>query len=215
MNAKPGKKANSTSSEQLSLDKLTRQRIIDTARHHFFAFGFRAVTMDDIAAELAMSKKTLYSHFRSKAELLQAAVIDKQQAIEADLKRITSQSSSDSLAAIQQLLAKMQQHLGEIHPAFMRNIRREAPDLFEFVEIRRRDLIHRYFGKILAQGRRAGIIRKDIPIRLIIETWLGVVEAIMNPEKLTELNLTPEEGFSAVISVILKGLMTAEGRAKL
>ena len=215
MDAKPGKKPNSKSSGQLSLDKLTRQRIINAARHHFFAFGFRAVTMDDIAAELAMSKKTLYSHFRSKAELLQAAVIDKQRAIEADLERITSQSSSDSLAAIKQLLAKMQQHLGEIHPAFMRNIRREAPDLFEFVEIRRRDLIHRYFGKILAQGRRAGIIRKDIPIRLIIETWLGVVEAIMNPEKLTELNLTPEEGFSAVISVILKGLMTAEGRSKL
>ena len=215
MDAKRGKKPNSTSSGQLSLDKLARQRIINTARHHFFAFGFRAVTMDDIAAELAMSKKTLYSHFRSKAELLQAAIIDKQRAIEADLERITSQSSSDSLAAIKQLLAKMQQHLGEIHPAFMRNIRREAPDLFEFVEIRRRDLIHRYFGKILAQGRRAGIIRKDIPIRLIIETWLGVVEAIMNPEKLTELNLTPEEGFSAVISVILKGLMTAEGRSKL
>jgi len=197
------------------LDKLTRQRIINAARNHFFAFGFRTVTMDDIAAELAMSKKTLYSHFRSKAELLQAAVIDKHQAIEADLERIASQSSSDSLAAIKQLLAKMQQHLGEIHPAFMRNIRREAPDLFEFVEIRRRDLIHRYFGKILAQGRRAGIIRKDIPIRLIIEIWLGVVQAIMNPEKLTELDLTPEQGFSAIISVILKGLMTAEGRAKL
>lgn len=215
MDAKPGKKPNSKSSRKLPLDKLTWQRIIDVARHHFFAFGFRGVTMDDIAAELGMSKKTLYAHFRSKAELLQAAVIDKQQAIEADLDRITSQSSSDFLAAIQQLLAKMQQHLGEIHPAFLRDIRREAPEIFESVEIRRRDLIHRYFSKILAQGRREGIIRKDIPIRLIIETWLGVVEAIMNPEKLTELNLTPEEGFSTVISVILKGLMTAEGRAKL
>ena len=75
------------------------------------------------------------------------------------------ESSSDFPAAIQQLLAKMQQHLGEIHPAFMRDIQREAPEIFESVEIRRRDLIHRYFSKILAQGRRAGIIRKDIPIR--------------------------------------------------
>ena len=215
MNAKPGKKANSTSSGQLSSDELTRHRIINTARHHFFAFGFRAVTMDDIAAELAMSKKTLYSHFRSKAELLQAAVLDKQQSIESDLERITSESSSDFPAAIQQLLAKMQQHLGEIHPAFMRDIRREAPEIFESVEVRRRELIHRYFTKILAQGRKAGVIRKDVPIRIIIEIWLGVVQAIMNPEKLTELDLTPEEGFSAIISVMFKGLMTAEGRAKL
>ncbi len=171
--------------------------------------------MDDIASELGLSKKTLYAHFKSKAELLQATVIDKQQSIEADLETITSQSSSDFLAAIQQLLAKMQQHLREIHPAFMRDIRREAPEIFESIEIRRRDLIHRYFGKILAQGRKAGIIRKDIPIRLIIEIWLGVVQAIMNPEKLTELDLTPEKGFSAIISVTFKGLMTAEGRSKL
>lgn len=214
MDAKPGKKANSTSG-QLPLDQLARHRIINTARHHFFAFGLRGVTMDDIAAELGMSKKTLYAHFRSKAELLQAAILDKQQSIESDLERITSESSSDFLSAIRQLLAKMQQHLGEIHPAFMRDIQREAPEIFESVEIRRRELIHRYFSKILGQGRRAGIIRKDIPIRLTIEIWLGVVQAIMNPEKLTELDLTPEEGFSAIISVILKGLMTAEGRAKL
>ncbi len=171
--------------------------------------------MDDIASELAMSKKTLYSHFRSKSELLQSVVIEKQQEIEADLRRITSQSSLDFPAAIRQLLTKMQQHLEEIRPALIRDLRREAPEIFKYVDIRRRELIHKYFSKILDQGRRAGIIRKDIPTRLIIEIWLGVVQSIMNPEKLTELDLTPKEGFSAIISVILKGLMTAEGRAKL
>ena len=59
-----------------------------------------------------------------------------------------------------------------------------------------------------------GIIRKDIPIRLMIEIWLGVVEAVINPSKLTELGLTPKDGFSAVISVMLEGLLTAEGRSK-
>ncbi len=198
-----------------SSDKSARQRIVTAARCHFFAFGFRSVTMDDIAAELAMSKKTLYRHFRSKSELVQAAVADKQRAVEADLDQITSESSSDFPSAIQQFLAKMLRHLEEIHPPFMRDIQREAPEIFELVEIRRRDIIHRYFTKILSQGRRAGIIRKDIPTRLMIEIWLGVVEAIMNPEKLTELGLTPKAGFSAVISVVLEGLLTAEGRSEL
>ena len=171
--------------------------------------------MDDIAAELGMSKKTLYADFRSKSELVQAAVVDKQRGVEADLERITSESSSDFPSAIRQFLAKMQQHLGEIHPPFMRDIQREAPEIFEFVEIRRRDLIHRYFSKILTQGRRAGIIRKDIPTKLIIEIWLSVVQGIMNPERLTELGLAPKAGFSTIISVIFEGLMTPEGRSKL
>ena len=39
------------------------RRIVAGARRYFFAHGFRGVTMDDLAAELAMSKKTLYAHF--------------------------------------------------------------------------------------------------------------------------------------------------------
>ncbi len=215
MNTKSGKKTSSISSKQPSLEKSARQRIIDTARYHFFSFGFRAVTMDDIAAELRMSKKTLYAHFRNKVELLQAVILDKQQSVESDLERITSQPSSDFPDGIKQFLAKMQQHLGEIRPPFIRDIQREAPEIFALVDIRRRHIIHRYFSKILTQGRKAGIIRKDIPIRLMIEIWLGVVQAMMNPEKLIELGLTPKAGFSAIISVVLEGLMTPEGRSKL
>jgi AcrR family transcriptional regulator len=214
MASKTSQHSDSASSERSSSDESARQRIITAARRHFFEFGFRSVTMDDIAAELAMSKKTLYTHFRSKSELLQAVVADKRRSIEADLKQISSESSSGFPSAIEQFLAKMQRHLEEIHPPFMRDIQREAPEIFELVEIYRRDLINRYLSNILIKGRRAGIIRKDIPIRLIIEIWLGVVEAVINPSKLTELRLTPKAGFSAVVSVMLEGLLTAEGRSK-
>ena len=55
----------------------TRQRILARARNDFLAQGFRSVTMDDLAAELGMSKKTLYVHFPSKKALLEAIVSDK------------------------------------------------------------------------------------------------------------------------------------------
>ena len=67
-----------------------RRRIIDGARRYFFSHGFRGVTMDDLAAELAMSKKTLYAHFDSKMALLQAVMTYKMSAVEADLDRRAS-----------------------------------------------------------------------------------------------------------------------------
>src|SRR5437867_6485759 len=48
-----------------------RQRIVDAARVHFFSHGFRSVTMDDLAQELGISKKTLYAHFPGKFDLLE------------------------------------------------------------------------------------------------------------------------------------------------
>ena len=190
------------------------QRIITAARRHFFAHGFRGVTMDDLAEELGMSKKTLYASFPSKLDLLRAVLLDKFRSVEADLDRVMSPASKDVLAALHRLLACMQHHTEEIQPPFVRDIRREAPEIFEVVQSRRRDVIQRYFGKLFEDGRRSGIIRKDVSTRLMIEMFVGVTEAIMNPTKMAELGLTPTTGYISIIKVMLEGLLTEKGRSK-
>lgn len=190
------------------------QRIVNAAREHFFAHGLRSVTMDDLAAELGMSKKTLYAAFRSKTDLLRAVLLDKLRSVEADLERIMVQSSANVLAELQQLLVCMQRHTEEIQPPFVRDIRRESPELFKLVESRRRELIQRYFGRIFNDGRREKIIRGDISTEMILEILLGAVQSIMNPAKIEALGITPKAGYGAIITVILEGVLTAKGRAK-
>jgi len=193
-------------------DNPAAQRIVTAARAHFFAHGFRRVTMDDLAEELGMSKKTLYASFPSKTALLQAVLMEKFRNVESDLDAIMAQRSDDTLTELQHFLACMQQHTEEIQPPFVRDIRREAPELFQVIEKRRREMIQRYFGKIFAEGRKAGLVRKDIPVKLIIEILLGAVQAIMNPPKMDELGLDPKTGYSSIVSVILDGVILKKGR---
>jgi hypothetical protein len=109
----------------------------------------------------------------------------------------------------------MQRHTEEIQPPFVRDMRREWPEMFKVVESRRRDVIQRHFGKLIGEGRKAGIIRKDIPTKLVMEILLGAIQAIMNPPKMVELGLTPKTGFSTIITVILEGVITETARSKL
>ena len=190
------------------------RRIVAAARQHFFVHGFRGVTMDDIAAELGMSKKTLYACFTSKNEIIQAVLLDKFQSIDADLGAITTAGSGDVMATLHQLLLCLRQHTEEIQPAFVRDMRREAPELFKLVESRRRELITRYFGGLFAKGRKAGVFRDDIPVWLVVEILLGATEAILNPAKLAELKLTPKTGLVAILSIILEGVITTKARSK-
>ena len=190
------------------------QRIITAAREHFFAHGLRSVTMDDLAAELGMSKKTLYAEFPSKTDLLRAVLLDKFRSIETDLELIMAQSSANALTELEELLACMQGHTEEIQPPFVRDIRREAPELFKLVESRRRELIQRYFGRIFDEGRRERIIRSDISTAIILEILLGAVQSVMNPAKIEALRVTPTTAYSAIITVILEGVLTAKGRSK-
>jgi AcrR family transcriptional regulator len=192
-----------------------RRRIIAGARRHFFANGFRHVTMDDLAGELGMSKKTLYAHFSGKNELLKSVLMNEFDDADADLARITSRASGGVGAALQQLLAQVQRHTDEIQPHFIRDLRRAAPEMFQLVEARRRDLIQRHFGKLFAEGRKAGLIRNDIPAPILIEVLLGAVQAVINPPKMAELGLTPRTAFPAILKVILHGVVARKEESHL
>jgi TetR/AcrR family transcriptional regulator, cholesterol catabolism regulator len=195
-------------------EQAVRGRIVAGARRHFFAHGFRGVTMDDLATELGMSKKTLYAHFRSKTALVEAAILEKLASLEAELGQIEAECPADFPEALRRLLSCVQRHTEEIQPPFLRDIQREAPELFAMVQTRRAALIQRYFGKLFTDGRKAGMVRKDVPAQLVVEVLLGAIQAVVNPRKLGELGLNPQTGFSAIISVILTGVLTADGRAK-
>lgn len=196
------------------VDSSARDRIIAGARRHFFAEGFRGVTMDDLAAELGMSKKTLYAHFSSKIALVEAVLQSKFAEVESDLTATRPAQTEDFSSRLGAMLATLQRHTAEIQPAFLRDIRSEAPELFRLVEDRRAEVIHQHFGKLFREGRRTGMIRKDIPTWLLIDLMLAATRAIVNPQRLLEKEYTPKAAFSAIITVILEGVMTTEGRRR-
>jgi len=187
------------------------QLILEAARAHFFSHGFRSVTMDDLADELGISKKTLYAHFPSKIALLEAVLADKFASVEAKLEEVT-RYPRDFSAALHELLSSTQRELDEIKPPFVRDMRQKAPHVFKMVERRRAELIERHFGKLFVEGQRTGMVRKDIPAKLMIEILLTMVQGIMNPPKMQELGMTPKEGFTGIIKIILEGALIRKGQ---
>jgi AcrR family transcriptional regulator len=189
-----------------------RPRIVEAARAHFFSHGFRNVTMDDLAAELAISKKTIYAHFPGKFDLLEAVLGDKFASVERTLKKVTRAHPHNFPATLRDLLAGTQRELEEIKPPFVRDMRQKAPHVFKVVERRRAALIQRYFGRLFVEGRRAGMVRKDVPAKLMIEILLAMVQSIMNPPKMEELGMLPKEGFAGILKIVLEGVLTPKGR---
>jgi len=191
---------------------LDRQRIVEAARDHFFSHGFRSVTMDDLAEELGVSKKTLYAYFPGKIQLLEAVLADKFASVEAKLNEITRAHPHDFARALHELLTNTQRELDEIKPPFVRDMRQKAPHVFKVIERRRAALIERFFGKLFIEGQRTGMVRGDIPAKLMIEILLAMVQAIMNPPKMEELGMMPKQGFAGILKIVLEGVLTGKGR---
>lgn len=191
-----------------------RVRLVDGARRSFLAHGFRGVTMDDLAHSLGVSKKTFYRHFPSKTALLQAVMDSKFAEVERDLNEVLAKPAASVQQTLGALVRCVQDHTQELGPPLVRDMRRASPEFFEQVSRRRAELIGRAFTKVLSDGRRAGLIRRDIPVPILIDTLLAGVAATVNPTRLAEADLTPRQGFSAVMDLFLEGALVRKGRSK-
>jgi AcrR family transcriptional regulator len=191
-----------------------RERILAGARQHFFAHGFRSVTMADLATELGMSKKTLYAHFPSKSALLTAIIEDKLARIQTDLATVIEASGLPFSERLQRLLSALQGHMTEIQPAFVHDVRRDDPELFKRIQQGRRKLIHQCFGQLLEEGQRSSAVRTDIPVSLLIEMLTGTVDAVVTPARVEELGMTPSTAFSQIVAVFLDGVLVRRKKSR-
>ena len=157
-----------------------RDRIVATAERIFFLSGFSRVLMDDLARELGMSKKTLYSHFASKEELLRAVLVHRTREVEQGLEAIVSTKESFPLK-LGHLARFLQSKVAEVSPVFLEDIRRYAPECFQVVEEFRARAIPRYFGRLFEEGIRTGHVRRQVNRELLIRMLVLSIQGIIRP----------------------------------
>lgn len=192
--------------------EVPRRRILHAAEETFLTRGLRSLTMDDLAAEIGMSKRTLYQHFTSKDDLFTAVIDARLASIEHDLEALTRQHSADVARQLNAVLAYLSRRLGEIRPAFLQDVRRHAPETFDKIDRFRRRMMSRYFGQLLERGRARGFLREDLSATVVMEIALTLITTIVTPESLQRLNVSPAEAFNTILSVLLEGLLTPAGR---
>ncbi len=192
-------------------DANARARIIRGASVRFLAHGFSRVTMDRLAADLGVSKKTLYQHFASKEVLLYAVVTGFLRETSAQVKAIIGRGGDvrDRLAALMNFLSR---RLSSVSPIFFEDLERQAPDMWQEVQEFRRRQIVRNILKLYRSGRRHGVFSPYPPPQLTVQLFLSTVEGVMNPRALSHLPYPPAQVMRAIITIFLFGTVSDRSR---
>lgn len=188
------------------------QRILETARERIFRAGLRALTMDDLASELGISKKTLYVHFPGKdaiagkiIELIGRTMRARFDTILDDAKL----SFSEKMCAISELIGNT---LTKINPVLLRDLQREMPRLFQKIDELRQKNIPYVFGRLLREGQAEGLVRADFDIVFAVEFWLQAIRGLMHHETLERTQLSPKQTLNKAIAIFLGGVLSPAGR---
>jgi AcrR family transcriptional regulator len=190
----------------------TRRRIVAAALGRFMANGFSVVTMDDIARELGMSKKTLYEFFPGKKELLRAATRCNTEACEREMNAIAAEKL-DFFARARKTFGYIARMYSRLTPAYMNDLRRSAPEVWAEIQEFRRVRVRRHMLELLDHGVAQGVLRKDLDRETLVRLYLTMTSALLNPEI---SGWEPGEQiapiFEVFVRVYFEGLITDAGR---
>ena len=187
-----------------------KEKIIQEAARMFIKFGIRGITMDDIARELSMSKRTIYENFRDKNTLLSACLELIQQKQSANRSEIV-RSSANTIEAILNFLTRGTQILTEINPAFMADLKKYHYKVWiahtgKYAE---KNLAETY--NFLRNGISEGVIRKDINVE-IVSRILHEQLNIMTDEDLFPSTLySRKDVFENIVINFARGISTSRG----
>lgn len=198
----------------MNKDQEVQERIIVAAGQRFFTEGFTAVTMDDMARELGMSKKTLYRLFASKDDLLRAVMQRFVTEVEAATDRILEDPDTNCLLKLRRLLGFIAMQMLRIRPPFLLDLQRSAHPIWaELDEWRRRRVISK-FAVLIEQGVGEGVFRDDLNKDLLLRMYTLLIQGIVNPEVLSQLPLTANQAFEHVTKVFFEGVLTDRARTE-
>ena len=142
-----------------------QELIISTASNLFVQFGIRSVSIDNVCNELRMSKKTFYTYFAQKEELVEAVVVyQRKQRNDRCEKLFKNKNAIDSLIlSIKELRKVMDQESA----VMCNDLEKYYPRVNEKYEQISREEIRAGFESFLNQGIAEGYFREDLDIEMI------------------------------------------------
>ena len=194
--------------------KSLKEKIITLSRELFLSSGFSGTTVDDISAELGISKKTFYKIFPDKSTLLRTAVFSLMDMTDTKISKILA-GKKPLIERFKALTETLMEATSKITPVFIRDIKKNAPELWEEIRAKRSALIQKYFTQVINEGVKDGYIRRDLDKKLMIIIYLAAVENIMNPAVLSKMEYSVGEVFDVIITMIFQGVLTDKGRKNL
>lgn len=193
----------------------TRTRILEQASKMFFENGIRAITMDDIAETLGMSKRTVYESFSNKEELLKECIeyqYDKSVQIR---QEVEAAHGDDPLEIINLHFRHVMATLNSIHPGFLQDIQKYHSSLWNEHVKSKMDQDIAYTRSVMEKGVEKGLFRLENDTDILSKMIHSVMPLMLSSSVFPETSYSRTEVYRQVLLNFIRGMATPEGLLKI
>jgi len=185
-------------------------RILSCARDHFLKRGVRNVTMDEISGDLGISKKTLYQHFKNKAEIV-FHVTKAYLKAEINHSDALTEESSNAIDEEYRILRWTLQVFGNMSPTVTVEIRKYYPRSWRLFEAFRTGHVLKKITHNLQRGIEEGLYRSDLEVDMLSLIRLSQNDLLIDPSYHSIRQVHPTLLSIHLFELYLRGIVSPKG----
>ncbi len=187
-----------------------KERILRVAEELFRQYGIKSITMDDIARHLSVSKKTIYTRFPTKNDIVNEIIKVSMHRIIADMKVISAEAK-DAVDEILDVLNYMDEIFTQLHPAFFYDLQKYHPAVWERFKKFQNNYLNKSLIDNLTRGIREGVYRKDVNIEIAAQLRMSQLTNIYNTSVFPPKRFNMREVHVQSITMYLYSIATLKG----
>ena len=193
------------------MDNDVSNRILEGAMNLFNRYGVRSVTMDDVAREVSMSKKTLYQYFVNKDGLV-TAVARYHMELERKAFFEIEERAENAIDALHQISQCMRKNIQDINPSMLYDLQKFHHDAWDLFLDFKNEFVRGHIEANLNKGIQEGCYRKEINVGILSKYRVEQVQMIFDQQ------IFPPEQFQFIevqmqlLDHFIHGILTEKGR---
>ncbi len=184
--------------------------ILDRVLMLFMRYGIRSVTMDDIARELGVSKKTLYTNFRDKNDLIKR-VIAFDRSLSRKFFEKVYEPNSNAIQEIFLVNSRIHSFRSRYSATFYYDLKKYFPGVYRSWIKDKRQNIYKLIIENLQKGKQEGFYRKEINDQTIGSLYMARMEMLDSSEIIKEHESHSNEFMREIFTYHLHGICNEKG----
>lgn len=195
-------------------DTEVKSKILAHASEMFQRYGFTKITMEEIASELGISKKTLYKNFSNKEHILKEIINEAKCEITSFVEDLIHNKKIDFIEKLKMFMNFLIKHSSKLNSPMVQELAKNYPKLWDDIQELRKKKALKNFTLLIDEGINLGIFREDINKEVVVLLYISAIHGIINPETLSQLPVSGGQVFENIIKIIFEGILSKDGRKK-
>ena len=188
---------------------ITKAQLLQCAITKFTQYGSKHVTLDELAKELGISKKTIYSFFKNKEDLVTSSINSLLNEYKEDINRLINSNGKDPILCVILIYQRGFEYLKYFKPSFLFSLEKYYPKASHLFDEFSEELANTIVFKLLKQAQKEGEINSDVNIGLIVKIYFYRIDnLVFKGRNLFEI-YSKEELLNHLVIYNLKGIITS------